>query len=227
VDKLVWWRVDYNGMIGWTVEGQVENGQNDYWLEPVDEALIPTPDTPAAISSSNAGQVQMLSSFPILSGVTAVSPDSQWLANGGVDGRITLVNTATGAETAAVLAQPVSVTALAFSPDSTLLASGGAAGEAQLWDVVPSGAQVRFPLQGHTASVDVLAFSPSGKLLASGSTDGRVILWDVNLGLAVVQLTGNSGMVTRLVFSADGSQLLTVDSAGTVRTWGIRPAGNG
>jgi WD40 repeat protein len=144
-----------------------------------------------------------------------------------VDGRITLMNTATGAAAASVLAQPVSVTALAFSPDSKLMASGGAGGEAQLWDVDETGARVRLPLQGHTASVDTLAFSPEGGLMASGSADGRVILWDVNLGLAVAQLTGHSGTVMRLMFSADGSQLLTVDSGGTVRTWGIRPAGNG
>lgn len=226
-DKLVWWRVDYNGLIGWTVEGQVENGQPDYWLEPLGATPVPTPGAATAIVSSNASQVQVLSSFVTPIGITTLSPDGKWLASGGVDGQLTLLNTETGATVGTVLAHPVSVTGLAFSPDSTLLATGSADGQTQLWDVTATGAQVRFPLQGHTASVDALLFAPSDGLLATGSADGRVILWDVNLGLAVAQLTGHTGTVTRLMFSADGSLLLTTDSGGTTRVWGIRPAGTG
>ena len=35
---LLWWQVDYNGLIGWTAEG---NGYNTYWLEPA--GIVPPP----------------------------------------------------------------------------------------------------------------------------------------------------------------------------------------
>jgi hypothetical protein len=28
-ENLAWWQVDYNGLVGWTAEGQ----GNEYWLE--------------------------------------------------------------------------------------------------------------------------------------------------------------------------------------------------
>lgn len=31
-DGLTWWQVDYNGLVGWTAEGENEN----YWLEPTE-----------------------------------------------------------------------------------------------------------------------------------------------------------------------------------------------
>jgi hypothetical protein len=31
VSGYAWWQVNYNGVTGWTAEGQ----GNDYWLEPV------------------------------------------------------------------------------------------------------------------------------------------------------------------------------------------------
>ncbi|MCB9453145.1 MAG: hypothetical protein H6672_17060 [Anaerolineaceae bacterium] len=228
VDKLVWWRVDYNGLVGWTVEGKVDNGESDYWLEPVDARLIPPVSIPiAALSPANASQIQTLSNFVTPLGINVFSPNGKLLASGGVDGQLTLLNTETGATVMSVLAHPASVTGLAFSPDSKLLATSSAAGQAQLWTVNQTGVQVLFPLQGHTGSVDTLAFSPAGDLLATGSADGRVILWNVNLGLAAAQLTGQTGAITRLAFSDDGSLLLVTDSGGTTRVWGIPSAGTG
>jgi hypothetical protein len=41
---LRWWRVDHNGLAGWTAEGQGE----EYWVEPYTAPYAPTPPTPAA-----------------------------------------------------------------------------------------------------------------------------------------------------------------------------------
>jgi uncharacterized protein YgiM (DUF1202 family) len=40
-ENIVWWRVNYQGVIGWTGEGQNQN----YWAEPVFSVQTPTPDT--------------------------------------------------------------------------------------------------------------------------------------------------------------------------------------
>ncbi len=38
---ILWWQVNYNGLIGWTGEGQ----GNQYWLEPYSVVVTPTPNT--------------------------------------------------------------------------------------------------------------------------------------------------------------------------------------
>lgn len=230
VDKLVWWQVTYNTITGWTVEGKVENGRSDYWLEPLDLAQIPTPvgsTTATAISPTNASQVALLTNFVTPLGVTALAPDGKLLATGGVDGIVSLLDTTTGAARTTFQAHNTPITSLAFSPDGKVLVTGGSDGQIKLWDIASAGATQKSQLQGHTASVDALTFSPVNGLLASGSADGRVILWDASLGMAVGQLTGHSGTITRLVFSVDGSNLVVSDSGGTTRLWGLRPAGSG
>lgn len=36
VDDLVWWQVDFGGLVGWTVEG----ADGEYWLEPLDPSTV-------------------------------------------------------------------------------------------------------------------------------------------------------------------------------------------
>ena len=47
-----WWQVNYNGLIGWTVEGQ----NNDYWLEPALTGLLP-------ITAENATSLTLLTTI--------------------------------------------------------------------------------------------------------------------------------------------------------------------
>lgn len=109
----------------------------------------------------------------------AASPDGRWMAAGGDDSVVHLLDAATGAEVASLFGHIRSVTTLAFSDDSTLLATGSLDGAIHLWDVANGTLLVR--LNGHTSSVTGLRFSPGGGLLASVSHDGTVRLWGVPL----------------------------------------------
>jgi WD40 repeat protein len=109
----------------------------------------------------------------------AASTDGRWIAAGGDDSVVHLLDAATGAEAAALFGHIRSVTTLAFNADSTLLATGSLDGAIHLWDV--ANARLLARLHGHSSSVTGLRFSPGGALLASVSHDGTVRLWGVPL----------------------------------------------
>jgi WD40 repeat protein/serine/threonine protein kinase/two-component SAPR family response regulator len=118
------------------------------------------------------------------------------------------------------------VNSVAVSPDGTTLASGSQDGTIMLWDVEtgPAIGTAHGRITGHADAVNGVAFSPDGSILASGSRDGTVILWDISTtytlsevagldtSLATGQptsrtLTGHTGWVDSVAFSADGTIL--------------------
>jgi WD40 repeat protein len=57
-------------------------------------------------------------------------------------------------------------------------------------------------------------------MLASGDSHGIVRLWDVG-GIIKRELQGHSRRITSVVFSPDGSQLVTGSDNNTVRLWSV------
>jgi len=108
------------------------------------------------------------------------TPQSEVLAIGGKDGRVSLWNLQSGAMVFESKKHSAIVNAIAFSPDGKLMATGSDDRSAIIWEV--GSGKARRTLKGHDFTVTSLAFSPGDELLAVGSGNASVVLWDVATG---------------------------------------------
>jgi WD40 repeat protein len=145
----------------------------------------------------------------------AFSPDGRLLASASHDSTVRLwdVVKRKAASPVHVLAGHTSwVNSVSFSPDGRQLASGSVGCTVRLWSV-PEG--VPGPVLQHAHPVGCAAFSPvvGSNMLASGSYDSIIRLWDVSAGnqqhKPMRALQGHCHSIKSLVFSPDGSQLVS------------------
>jgi len=89
----------------------------------------------------------------------------------------------------------------------------------QLWDP-QSGADLGFlTLPGPSSAV---SFSPDGQLLASG-VGADILLWDMASQSIAATLSGQTGSITSLAFSPDGTTLASTSDDGQLRLWRATP----
>ncbi|KAG8405536.1 hypothetical protein J3458_022183 [Metarhizium acridum] len=133
------------------------------------------------------------------------------------------------------------IRAIAVSPNGEWIGTASHGDTVCLWNISASAQSsnrksgaldkdriVAGELCGHRGSYLSVAFSPDGKRLASTGTDLRVLIWNVdgnNEGenRPVVHMS-NPHIPTLpkgVVFSADGSRVISVLSGGTVAIWSL------
>jgi WD40 repeat protein/tRNA A-37 threonylcarbamoyl transferase component Bud32 len=147
-------------------------------------------------------------------GLIAFAPESRILAVAEPGGRVSLLNSETGAVQTVLRGNGGVITSLALAPNQKTLAVAGDDGRIRLWDVTGKLCQV---LAGHPR-VLALAFSPDGRLLASGGTDSLVRVWELAEGTQSNVLK-HSGHVTCLAFTPDGENLVSFCTYGLVKLW--------
>ena len=141
-----------------------------------------------------------------------VSPDSQYVASGGLDGKVKLWDPK--GNLINQWPQLAGVASLAFSPDKKKLklAMGLEDGNCQVFSM-PGGEPVSAPRRASEQfddKVRAIAFSPDGQLVAStGGFNGEITLWRADNGdlLANSILAGNGETVWSVGFAKDGNSI--------------------
>ena len=156
----------------------------------------------------------------------AVTLDGATVLSGSSDGQFRLFDIATAQRLRTFEGQVGLTGGAALSRDGKLAAGGGSDKAIKLWDVATG--RVLRTLTGSPHGIGSVAFSPDGRQLASGSYDIRVIpqgfdstlkTWDVASGRLLRTLSGHVNQIRSVVFSADGSRIVTGSSDSTIKLW--------
>jgi WD40 repeat protein len=168
----------------------------------------------------------------ILQGL-AYSPDGRWIAAGGSDAVIRLLDPASGRLQASLEdpEQREPITSLAFSPNSATLASASTTRmEVWLWNVAQGEPELLIPDASEGCAIECLAFHPEGRLLAAGGidwlatggSDGSIALWDLVDRCEVASFDGGSKAVA---FHPSGRWLASASLVRSICIWDLEGTG--
>ena len=180
------------------------------------EQRIPVSARPMPVRDLETGRVIRRIPPPTTVKHAVLGPKGTLVAVSGGDGRVIVLNAATGAARY-VLQQPSAVTALAIGPRGRTLAVGGADGTVRLWSLASG--NLRSVLRGHDGQIMDIAFSPRATIIATASSDANGRLWQGRTGEPVAVLVGHANFVTAIAFSRDGNSVITGSRDETARTW--------
>jgi WD40 repeat protein/serine/threonine protein kinase len=153
--------------------------------------------------------------------VVAYSPDGRWLAAGGDNPSVVIVDAASGKRLVELTGLAGRIQSIVFSPDGRQLLTAGRDPTLRLWDAA-TGRLVR-SFAGHSLEVLAAIFHPDGTRVASAGHDRSILIWDTNTGEELVRLPGHGWYVFSLAFSPNGETLVSGSGDTTLRLWDAFP----
>jgi WD40 repeat protein len=161
----------------------------------------------------------------------AFSPDSHLLADGNRDGKVDILEVASGKSLRTIDVADADVKNVDFSPNGEFLITrhflridGGPddpemesdSAVARIWRVA-TGELVSE--MNHGGILKEASFDSTGDHILTAGNDGKVKIWDAKRGSLLKTLAGHSGEVLAARFLQDNQLVVTVDEGLTVRRW--------
>ncbi len=156
------------------------------------------------------------------------SPDGQFLAVACADGKVVIIDPATGSKVQTWQAYPELPEilfyyhngSLRFGPNGHSLVTWGADAAVRVWDAATG--QLRYPALTLGDMCQCVDFSPDGRYAATSSWDNFVRVWDFTTGRLAADPLPHPDWAITAAFTPDGGQLLTACRDGLVRLWDWR-----
>ena len=128
---------------------------------------------------SGAGRKRPQSATQVLSliHILAISNDSRLVAAGFEDGRIKVIELATGSEIKRLERHGAQVWCLAFAPNGKVLASTSFDKTVRQWDLATGKELSRFQPEGHL--IECLAYTPDGSEIRVGHANSLIHGWQL------------------------------------------------
>ncbi|XP_032218191.2 periodic tryptophan protein 2 homolog isoform X3 [Nematostella vectensis] len=153
--------------------------------------------------------------------VLAYSPDGNYIATGGDDGKVKLWNTMTGFCFVTFHEHSASVTAVTFSPNGQVVLSASLDGTVRAFDLNRY-RNFRTFASPRPAQFSTLALDSSGEVVAAGSRDTfEIFVWSIQTGRLLEVLAGHEAPVSSLAFSPSHPVLISGAWDKTVRLWNV------
>lgn len=154
------------------------------------------------------------------------SPEGQYVATGGQDGKIKVWNTSSGFCFVTLKDHTAAINDLQFSPKGQVIVSASNDGTVRAFDMIRY-RNFRTMTSPKPTQFSCIAIDPAGEIVAAGSTtDFSVYVWSLQTGKLLDVLDGHEGPVTSLKFSPQNPQLATGSWDKSVKIWELYAGAN-
>ncbi len=161
---------------------------------------------------------------PYLYDISSVTwnPNGQQVAVSSLDGRVYILDAATGSEiyvleeTEGSFAEAWQVT---WSPDGSHLAVLIPSLGVRIWNTINGTADGT--LNSVTEQIWQIAWSPDGKYLVGGTVQGDIILWNASTHALIFEMSGHTDRVNELAWHPRSNILASGSYDGTIILWDV------
>lgn len=150
----------------------------------------------------------------------AFNPDALFIASGDEAGQIQIWDVANGEVTITIETPDAVVSQVAWHPEAAQVVSTTDNALVYVWDV-DSRELLRTLDAGIEDAANSAVFNPTGQTIAAAYDDGAVRLWDATSQTILQTFTGHGDAVTDVLFSWDGTQIISGGADGQILIWSI------
>ncbi|MCL2926991.1 MAG: AAA-like domain-containing protein [Trichodesmium sp. MAG_R01] len=158
--------------------------------------------------------------------VTSVkfSPNQEFLASAGVDGKVIIWNLE-GKKITEWETEQKSINSLIFHPDNKYLATAGSNGTVKIWSLLKKTLGIKlYVLEISQTEVNSISFSADGKYLATAGINIPVQIWNLSslpINISSDKVLDDHGLIRNIHFSPNDNFLATLDGKSTIRLWNL------